>query len=269
MIIIPNSNMHSKSISSLSPLNSPQKSKPIKTIPNHTFSCKPTDPFSSPSKNSNVEIRVCTNRTCRRQGSLQILENLLGISPAHVSVTSCGCLGRCGSGPNLVVLPPAAMISHCGTAARTAELMVEVCGAGVDDFDLAKRSLDALAFRKRAEVEFEKQNYSEAENLYSQAIEAKPIGGVHITYKGRSAVRLASGNFSGALEDVREALVYAPLYAEAYICQGDIFLAMDQLEDAEGSYAIALNSDPSLRRSKAFKARFQMLLEKMTSVAMS
>ncbi|XP_021747313.1 uncharacterized protein LOC110713147 isoform X2 [Chenopodium quinoa] len=223
MIRIPNFNMHSKSISSLSPLNSPPKSKPTKTIPNHTLSCKPTDPFSSPSKNSNVEIRVCTNRTCRRQGSLQILETVLGISPAHVSVTSCGCLGRCGNGPNLVVLSPAAMISHCGTAARAAELMVEVCGGGGDDFDLGKRSLDALAFRKRGEVEFEKQNYSEAESLFSQAIEAKPIGGIHITYKGRSAVRLASGNLSGALEDVREALVYAPLYAEV---GGDIWFSL-------------------------------------------
>lgn len=160
------------------------------------------------------------------------------------------------------------MISHCGTAARAAELMVDICGGGVDDPDIVKRSLDALAFRKMAEIEFEKQNFSDAEALFSQAIEAKPIGGIHIAYKGRSAAKLASGNFSGALEDVREALVYAPQYAEAYISQGDIFLAMDQLEAAEESYAMALENDPSLRRSKAFNVRAQTLQEKMTSKAM-
>ncbi|KNA08041.1 hypothetical protein SOVF_166280 isoform B [Spinacia oleracea] len=258
--------MHLKSISFLSPFCFPPNSKPIKTKPNFTFSSTTTKPTDPPSNYSKIEIRVCTNRTCRRQGSLQVLETLLGISPTHVSINSCGCLGRCGSGPNLVVLPPAAMISHCGTAARAAELIVDVCssgGADNNDADLARRSLDALAIRKRAEIEFEKHNFSEAETLFSQAIEAKPIGGIHIAYKGRerSAVRLATDNFSGALDDVREALVYAPHYAEAYICQGDIFLAMDQLEAASESYAIALEKDPSLRRSKAFKARVQRLQE--------
>ncbi|XP_048490734.1 uncharacterized protein LOC104901421 isoform X2 [Beta vulgaris subsp. vulgaris] len=213
--------MHSQSISSLSPLNFPPNSKPIKPTPSFTFSSK-LNPPSSPN-NSKIEIRVCTNRTCSRQGSLQILETLMGVSPAHVSINSCGCLGRCGNGPNLVVLPLAAMISHCGTAARAAELVVDVCGRGADNADLVRRSLDALAFRKRAQIEFDNHNFSEAEALFSRA----------------------------------------------YICQGDIFLAMDQLEAAEESYAMALETDPSLRRSKAFRARVQKLHEKVTSEAMS
>ncbi|KMT03771.1 hypothetical protein BVRB_8g189210 [Beta vulgaris subsp. vulgaris] len=174
--------MHSQSISSLSPLNFPPNSKPIKPTPSFTFSSK-LNPPSSPN-NSKIEIRVCTNRTCSRQGSLQILETLMGVSPAHVSINSCGCLGRCGNGPNLVVLPLAAMISHCGTAARAAELVVDVCGRGADNADLVRRSLDALAFRKRAQIEFDNHNFSEAEALFSRAIEAEPIGGVHISYKG-------------------------------------------------------------------------------------
>lgn len=40
---------------------------------------------------------------------------------------------------------------------------------------------------------------------------------------------------------------------QAYICQGDAFLAMDQLDLAEKSYSIALEIDPSIRRSKSFK----------------
>lgn len=40
---------------------------------------------------------------------------------------------------------------------------------------------------------------------------------------------------------------------QTYICQGDAFLAMDQLDLAEKSYLTALEIDPSIRRSKSFK----------------
>lgn len=40
---------------------------------------------------------------------------------------------------------------------------------------------------------------------------------------------------------------------QAYICQGDAFLAMDNFDSAEISYSTALQIDPSLRRSKSFK----------------
>lgn len=60
------------------------------------------------------------------------------------------------------------MISHCGTAARAAELVVDVCGRGADNADLVRRSLDALAFRKRAQIEFDNHNFSEAEALFSR-----------------------------------------------------------------------------------------------------
>lgn len=77
---------------------------------------------------------------------------------------SCGCLGRCGAGPNLVVLPEAAFIGHCGTAARASELMASLCGGGWDP----SNNLAALALRKNGEGELEKGNYSEAEVLLSQ-----------------------------------------------------------------------------------------------------
>lgn len=40
---------------------------------------------------------------------------------------------------------------------------------------------------------------------------------------------------------------------QAYICQGDAFLAMAHYDLAEKSYSICLQVDPSLRRSKSFK----------------
>ncbi|CAI9113324.1 OLC1v1013901C1 [Oldenlandia corymbosa var. corymbosa] len=213
------------------------------------------------------EIRVCTNRTCRRQGSLEILQILSGLSPSGVSVNSCGCLGRCGSGPNVVVLPQALFVGHCGTPSKAARLMISLVFGGDSSDEVERKSrecLEALALRKRAEDEIDKGNFDEALVLLSQAINLKPIGGVHIMYKSRSTARLAVGNISGALEDAREALALAPKYAEAYLCQGDVLMAMDQIDSAEKSYAMALDFEPSLRRSKSFKARIAMLQEKLT-----
>ncbi|XP_045829647.1 uncharacterized protein LOC123921237 isoform X2 [Trifolium pratense] len=213
------------------------------------------------------ELRVCTNRTCRRQGSFQTLETLSGIAPPNVSVKSSGCLGCCGAGPNLVFLPDGLIIRHCGTASRCSEVMVSLFGGGGGDNNHnSNTSLDALALRKRADVEFQNKNFAEAELLLSQAIDLKPFGGLHVTFKCRSFVRMELGNYSGALEDANEALALALGYSEAYICQGDAFLALNKFDLAEQSYLTSLDIDPSIRNSKSFKARITKLQEKLASV---
>ncbi|XP_068640833.1 uncharacterized protein [Aristolochia californica] len=212
-----------------------------------------------------TEIRVCVNRTCNRSGSREILQVLSDLAPANLTVKSCGCLGRCGAGPNIAVLPDGYIVGHCGTAARAADLLADVCGGpGAGGFDSFK-SLKALGLRKKGEAEMEKRNFTEAEALFSEAIDLKPSGGLHAVYKCRSAVRLLIGNYAGALVDSEEALKIDPQYPEAYICQGDALLAMNDCHAAEKAYAIALQIDPSIRRSKSFKARVAMLQEKLTT----
>ncbi|XVF50356.1 hypothetical protein PTKIN_Ptkin04bG0090900 [Pterospermum kingtungense] len=214
------------------------------------------------------EIRVCTNRTCRRQGSFQTFHTLTALAPADISIKTCGCLGRCGAGPNVALLPDGQIVGHCGTAARAAELMVGTCYGGgvVDASSMSKTSLDALALRMRAEALIEEADFCEAERLLSQALDLKPFGGIHILYKQRSVARLAMHNYSGALEDVTQSLNLASNYAEAYILQGDVFLAMNQYDAAQKSYSACLLIDPSIRRSKSFKIRISKLEEKLVTI---
>lgn len=40
---------------------------------------------------------------------------------------------------------------------------------------------------------------------------------------------------------------------QAYVCEGDVFMAMDKFDAAEESYSIALDLEPSIRRAKSFK----------------
>lgn len=210
------------------------------------------------------EIRVCTNKTCRRQGSMETLQILSGISPPNISVNSCGCLGRCGAGPNLVILPSATFVNHCATAARAAEVMSIVCGF---DSGTCKKSLEALSIRKKAEVEMENGDFATAEILLSQAIDLNPVGGIHYIYKDRSAARLAMNKTTAALEDAIEASSLVPRYPEAHICKGDALIAMEQYEEAGDSYSMALELDPSIRRSKSFKARVAKLQEKLATTS--
>ncbi|XVE57193.1 hypothetical protein DITRI_Ditri04bG0072100 [Diplodiscus trichospermus] len=172
--------------------------------------------FPLKSKCQLEEIRVCTNRTCRRQGSMQTLHTLTALAPPDISVKSCGCLGRCGAGPNVALLPNGQIVGHCGTAASAAELVVGLCyGGGVADApSKSKASLDALALRMRAEALIEEADFCEAERLLSQALDLKPFGGIHILYKQRSVARLAMHNYSGALDDATQSAKLAPNYAE-------------------------------------------------------
>lgn len=52
-------------------------------------------------------------------------------------------------------------------------------------------------------------------------------------------------------------LFYAQL--QAYICQGDALLAMEEWDAAEKAYSAALQLDPSIRRSKSFKVYLHSL----------
>ncbi|XP_042057657.1 uncharacterized protein LOC121802144 [Salvia splendens] len=217
---------------------------------------------SSSEKKEKLEIRVCTNRTCRKQGSLDALQVLSGIAPPFVTVNSCGCLGRCGAGPNIVILPGSVFVGHCGTPSKAANVMAIVYGA--DNGDAENKCLEALALRKRADDEMAQADFAQAFELLSQAIELRPFGGLHIMYKERSAARLAMGDIDGAFEDVKEALIIAPRYPQAYLCEGDVYMAMDRFDKAEESYSIALDLDPSIRRSKSFKARIAKLQDKLS-----
>ncbi|KAL1563104.1 hypothetical protein AAHA92_05605 [Salvia divinorum] len=225
---------------------------------------KQPNPFTpkASEKKEKLEIRVCTNRTCRKQGSLDALQVLSGIAPPFVTVNSCGCLGRCGAGPNIVILPRSVFVGHCGTPSKAANVMAIVCGA--DNGDAENKCLEALALRKRAEDEMGQADFAEAFDLLSQAIELRPFGGLHIMYKERSAARLAIGDIDGAFGDVKEALIIAPHYPQAYLCEGDVYMAMDRFDKAEESYSIALDLDPSIHRSKSFKARIAKLQDKLS-----
>jgi NADH:ubiquinone oxidoreductase subunit E len=61
--------------------------------------------FSNQGTQSPKSVRVCQNRTCKKQGAADVLAALRALPVVGVTVTSSGCLGQCGRGPMVLVLP--------------------------------------------------------------------------------------------------------------------------------------------------------------------
>jgi (2Fe-2S) ferredoxin len=61
-------------------------------------------------------VLVCQNTTCSQQGSAKVLAALQSQAPADVTVKRSGCLGECGSGPMVMVMPDETW--YCNVHAR-------------------------------------------------------------------------------------------------------------------------------------------------------
>lgn len=60
----------------------------------------------------NQTVLVCQNKTCSKQGSAQVLETFQQQAPADSEVKASGCLGQCGSGPTVLILPKQTWCLH-------------------------------------------------------------------------------------------------------------------------------------------------------------
>ena len=55
--------------------------------------------------NEPICILICQNRTCKKQGAAAVLAAARALSSPEIAVDGCGCLGNCGNGPIVLVLP--------------------------------------------------------------------------------------------------------------------------------------------------------------------
>jgi (2Fe-2S) ferredoxin len=51
------------------------------------------------------QILICQNRSCKKQGSEKIFLEFLNYTSENMDIQKSGCLGHCGSGPMVLILP--------------------------------------------------------------------------------------------------------------------------------------------------------------------
>lgn len=67
------------------------------------------------SASNSTQIIICHNRTCRKQGAAKVLQACKDFQAANFSVgviTPSGCLGSCGNGPMVLILPDQVWYDH-------------------------------------------------------------------------------------------------------------------------------------------------------------
>jgi (2Fe-2S) ferredoxin len=75
------------------------------------------------SNQTQKSIRVCQNRTCRKQGAKEVLAAFEALLVPEVTVLPSSCLGQCGNGPMVLVLPD--MVWYSGVQATEVPMVVE------------------------------------------------------------------------------------------------------------------------------------------------
>lgn len=58
--------------------------------------------YSASAKSS---VLVCQHLTCRKQGAAKVLAAFRKLNTPNVTYEGCGCLGNCGNGPMVFILP--------------------------------------------------------------------------------------------------------------------------------------------------------------------
>ncbi len=72
---------------------------------------------------SRRQVFVCRHRTCRRQGSQQVKAAFMQQRVKGVDISECGCLGGCGNGVMVIILPD--KIRYCRITPQRVSLIIE------------------------------------------------------------------------------------------------------------------------------------------------
>ncbi|MBN8561507.1 MAG: (2Fe-2S) ferredoxin domain-containing protein [Leptolyngbya sp. UWPOB_LEPTO1] len=52
-----------------------------------------------------ITVRICQHQSCRKQGAAKILQVFQSLAPVGVNIEPSSCLGQCGNGVMVLVLP--------------------------------------------------------------------------------------------------------------------------------------------------------------------
>lgn len=84
-------------------------------------------------------VRICQHKSCRKQGAAKVLERFQTLAPDQVEIEPSSCLGQCGNGSMVLVLPDE--VWYC-------RVSPEEVNAIVDRHLIHGRPIKAMLYRK-------------------------------------------------------------------------------------------------------------------------
>ncbi|KAK3288488.1 hypothetical protein CYMTET_4039 [Cymbomonas tetramitiformis] len=213
-------------------------------------------------KGSNTEVRICTNKACRRSGSRAVLACFRELTnPEEVAVIQCGCLGQCGAGPNIVFLPSELVVRHCSTPAQVARLVELQCLGG----DEADNALKLRQMRLEAESLSEKGEFQQALDMFTTALSVPCKINKSALYSSRSMANLALGSEQQALADAQKAVELDGGSHKAQLHQARALEALNLPQEALDACHAALDLKISLTKDEDFLLMLRRLRDKIST----
>ena len=243
-----------------------------------SLSSSSSDQASPPPPRPLQEIRICTNKSCRRQGSEAIAKLSSDLALPGIKTVRSGCLGVCGAGPNVAFLPQEVIASHVATPARFLSALETVAGVSV-----SPALMRATTLRLQGNALAREGDLKGAERVYTRALEGgggeeeeedspsrassssgasassspsssaaspAPEGARHLLLSNRSGVRLALGDARGALSDAEAAAAEGPgKWATALVRLAEARAALGDAEGAAAALRAAEEADPGVEEA--------------------
>ncbi|KAL3151827.1 hypothetical protein ABBQ38_012794 [Trebouxia sp. C0009 RCD-2024] len=198
---------------------------------------------------------ICTNKTCKKQGCQQVIQFAKDLALEEIEIETCGCLGICGNGPNMVVDPPGTQLSHVSSPAKFVEVLDLMC-----NIQVPANFLKATELRLQGNAEARGGDLKAAEGVYSQALDLDIPQGKHLLHANRAGVRLTLGDAAGALEDAQAAVKLAPPgFTTAYIRQFEALCALKRRQEASSALGMLAAEDRAFAKSKEYKLLLRQL----------
>jgi tetratricopeptide (TPR) repeat protein len=221
-------------------------------------------------------VAVCVaGKTCRKQGSESIHRFAVDLALPNLEVTSCGCLGACGSGPNVALAfdgngDDPVVARHVATPAALVSLLRARWRPPPADGSaesskwpapLSERHLQAIQARLAGNAAAVEGELEEALARYGEALRclgvddddntstlAPPSLGAHLVRSNMSAALLQLGRAEDAARVAELAERGAPAsFCTATVRRVDALFALKRFEEAGEAARSGLKRHPTLR----------------------
>lgn len=167
-----------------------------------------------------------------------------------LTVADCGCLGNCGNGPNMVVLPEETLLHHVATTTDLVEVLTALCDLPVD-----KTVVKATELRLAGNALAVAGDFMGAIAKYTEGLRLEGLKvGRHYLLANRSAANLQAGDKEAALADAQAAVNCGPAdFHTGWVRLIEAYYALGRYSESAQACQQAALASPSFKNIPEYR----------------